>query len=174
MKHIGTQYIETQRLILRRLERSDAHSFVDNIASDDEVTRFLSGWPKNCTVPMMEGILDRWISQYSDTDCYNWAIVLKEDGTEAIGQILVFDWDEKEEIPNLGGCIGKRWWNRGIMTEALGAVLDSLFNQVGVRRIEGYHDQNNPAAGTVMKKCGMKYKEKQDWACWYSIDADDR
>ena len=99
---------------------------------------------------------------------------MKEHGPEPVGNINVAHWHENGDTPEIGYCMGRRWWHRGIMTEALGAVLDSLFNQVGVRRIEGYHDQNNPAAGTVMKKCGMKYKEKQDWACWYSIDADDR
>lgn len=172
MKHLGTQYIETNRLILRRLQRSDARSFVENIASDDEVTKFLSGWPENCTVPMMEGILDNWISQYSNLDCYNWAIVFKENGTEAIGQILAFDWNEVTGTPVLGCCIGKRWWNQGLMTEALEAVIDFLFDRVGVPRIEAYHDQNNPASGAVMKKCGMKYVETRDWACRYVIEAD--
>lgn len=37
MTHLGTQYIETDRLVLRKLERSDAQSFLDNIAADDEV-----------------------------------------------------------------------------------------------------------------------------------------
>ena len=124
MTHIGTQYIETERLILRRLERSDAQAFVDNIASDKEVTKFLAGWPENCTVPAMEGILDRWIAQYPELDCYNWAVVLKKNGSEAIGQILVFYWNEVTGAPNLSCCIGRRWWNQGLMTEALEAVIN--------------------------------------------------
>lgn len=174
MNHIGTRYIETNRLILRQLERSDARSFVGNIASDSEVTKFLSGWPENCTVLMMEGILDRWISQYSSLDCYNWAVVLKENGPEAIGQVMVFYWNETTGAPNLSCCIGRRWWNQGIMTEALRAVIDFLIEQVGVQRVEAYHDQDNPASGAMLKKCGMKFEKARDWACCYSIDVDNR
>lgn len=72
----------------------------------------------------------------------------------------------------MGCCIGKRWWNQGLMTEALGAVIDFLFDRVEVPRVEAYHDQNNPASGAVMKKCGMKYEEVRDWACCYAIEAD--
>ena len=34
MTHIGTRYIETERLILRRFELSDARAMYDNWASD--------------------------------------------------------------------------------------------------------------------------------------------
>ena len=174
MTHLGTQYIETDRLVLRKLERSDAQSFLDNIAADDEVTKFLAGWPENCTVPMMEEILDRWISQYSDLDCYNWAIVWKENGFEAIGQVIVFYWDEITGAPNLGCCLGRRWWNQGIMTEALGTVIDYLLDRVGVARIEAYCDQENHASQAVIEKCGMKYEITKDWAGCYAIGRGER
>ena len=36
MKHIGTQTIETERLILRRFKDEEAHYIYENWASDDE------------------------------------------------------------------------------------------------------------------------------------------
>ena len=44
------------------------------------------------------------------------------------------------------------------MTEALGAVIDFLFDEVGYHRIESLHDPNNPHSGDVMRKCGMRYE----------------
>ena len=44
------------------------------------------------------------------------------------------------------------------MSEALKAVMDFLFDEVGVHRIESRHDPNNPNSGAVMRKCGMKYE----------------
>ena len=76
MNHIGTQYIETDRLILRRFELSDAPAMFDNWASDDEVTKFLT-WPAHTDVSVTEGILSEWVPQYEDRAFYNWAIVLK-------------------------------------------------------------------------------------------------
>ena len=44
------------------------------------------------------------------------------------------------------------------MNEALTAVMQFLFKEVGMNRIEAKHDINNPHSGGVMKKCGMKYE----------------
>ena len=55
----------------------------------------------------------------------------------------------------LGYCIGKRWWGRGLMTEAVRAVVGYLFAEVGVRRVCAQHDTENPASGAVMRKAGM-------------------
>ena len=54
-----------------------------------------------------------------------------------------------------GYCLGRRWWGRGIATEALRAVIDFLFAQVNFHRVAAVHDPNNPASGRVMQKAGM-------------------
>ncbi len=167
MTHIGTQRIETERLILRRFELSDAPAMFANWASDDEVTKYLT-WPTHTDVSVTEGILSQWVPQYADNAYYNWAIVLKEHGPEPVGNINVHGpkpvgnisvahWHEGGGIPEIGYCMGKRWWHQGIMSEALGAVLDFLFDQVGVERIVAEHDTNNPHSGGVMRKCGMSF-----------------
>ncbi len=156
MNHIGTQYIETERLILRRFELSDAQAMFDNWASDGEVTKYLT-WPAHAGVSVTEGILGEWVPQYGQKDCYRWAITLKENGPQPIGSIDVCHWREGGEVPEIGYCMGKRWWHQGIMSEALGAVIDFLFEQVGVERIVARHDVNNPHSGGVMGKCGMTF-----------------
>lgn len=164
MNHLGTQYIETQRLILRRFELSDVQPMFDNWASDDEVTKYLT-WPTHTSVSVTEQVLEDWIPQYSQNDFYNWAIVWKENGSRPIGNISVVRWNKDGEVPIVGYCMGRRWWHRGIMTESLGVVIDFLFEQVGVERIETYHDPNNPHSGGVMRKCGMTFegiREKSD------------
>ena len=42
------------------------------------------------------------------------------------------------------------------MPEALNAVMDYLFDVVGLNRIATCHDVNNPKSGRVMEKAGMK------------------
>lgn len=164
MNHIGTQCIETDRLILRRFELADAQAMFDNWASDDEVTKYMT-WPAHSDVSVSEQVLEDWVPQYVKGDCYRWAIVLKSNGLQPIGSIDVMRWYRDGAVPVIGYCIGRRWWHQGIMTEALGAVIDFLFEQVGVERVEAYHDTNNCHSGSVMRKCGMKFegiREKSD------------
>ena len=61
-------------------------------------------------------------------------------------------------ILHIGYCIGSRWWNQGITSEAFSGIIPFLFEQVKANRIESQHDPRNPNSGKVMIKCGLKYE----------------
>ena len=156
LTHKGTQTIETSRLILRRAVRDDAEAMFRNWASDPEVTKYLT-WPTYEKVETAYQILDLWTSEYEKPNYYQWMIVLKALG-EPIGSISVVRQNDRVEEAEIGYCIGSRWWHRGFMTEALSAVIEYLFTEVGMNRVAARHDPNNPHSGGVMRKCGMKYE----------------
>lgn len=157
MKNSGTQRIETDRLILRRYVIEDADAMYKNWASDSEVTKFLT-WQPHSSVDVSRGIIENWLKEYSDEKYYQWAIVLKDNGNEPIGDISVGQMNEDISMVHIGYCLGRAWWRRGIMSEALKAVMDFMFDTVEVNRVEARHDPRNPNSGKVMQKCGMKYE----------------
>ena len=157
MKNCGTQRIETDRLILRRYVIEGADAMYKNWASDSEVTKFLT-WQPHSSVEVSRGIIENWLKEYSDEKYYQWAIVLKDNGNEPIGDISVVHMKEDISMVHIGYCLGRAWWRRGIMSEALKAVTDFMFDTVEVNRVESRHDPMNPNSGKVMQKCGMKYE----------------
>ncbi len=157
MEHCGTIRIETERLVLRRFSACDAQAMYENWASDPEVTRYLT-WPVHANSEVTKEVLEGWVSSYTKDDYYQWAIVLKENGNDPIGSISAVHLNDDVMLVHIGYCIGRAWWHKGIMTEALKAVMDFFFDQVGVNRIECRHDPRNAHSGMVMKKCGMKYE----------------
>lgn len=157
MKHLGTNTIETDRLILRRFTMEDIQPMFDNWASDPEVTRYLT-WPTHSSAAITAMVMTDWVEAYEREDRYNWAIILKGTDDKPIGNISVVHLHENVDAGEIGYCMGKAWWRGGIMTEALRAVIDYLFGQVGFNRLEARHDTNNPASGRVMEKCGMRYE----------------
>ena len=157
LHHKGTVTIETERLILRRFTMEDAEAMYRNWASDDEVTKHLT-WPTHSSVEISKMVLTDWISHYPEPDFYNWAIVLKEDGPEPIGNISVVGINKKVDAAIMGYCMSRTHWRKGIMAEALTAVIAFLFDQVGFNRVEADHDPNNPASGRVMEKSGMRHE----------------
>ncbi len=157
MNHQGTVMLETSRLILRRYISEDAAAMYKNWASDDEVTKYLM-WKTHASVEESKGIINDWIVLYDDKKTYHWAITVKENGNEPIGDIAVVQMNEGAASMHIGYCIGRAWWNKGITSEALQAVMDFLFDEVGANRIDSRHDPNNPNSGRVMRKCGMKYE----------------
>ena len=156
LNHKGTQTIETGRLILRQALREDADAMFRNWASDPEVTRYLT-WPTYQSIDTAHSILDIWCGNYENPEFYQWMIVPKELG-QPIGSISVVNHRNDIAEAEIGYCIGRNWWHKGITTEALAAVIGYLFDEVGMNRIEAKHDINNPHSGGVMKKCGMVYE----------------
>lgn len=154
--HKGTQTLETSRLTLRRVRRSDATSMFRNWASDPEVTKFLT-WSPYENEESVYPILEQWTQEYIKPEFYLWMIVLKEID-EPVGTISVVRHRDEIAQAEIGYCLGRNWWHTGIMSEALAAVIRFLFTDVGMNRIEAKHDFNNPHSGGVMKKCGMRYE----------------
>ncbi|MBR5932173.1 MAG: GNAT family N-acetyltransferase [Lachnospiraceae bacterium] len=178
MKHCGTQAIETDRLRLRRFSVDDAEAMYRNWASDPEVTTYLT-WPAHDSVEVSKSVLEDWVSSYSKMYYYQWAIVLKDHGNDPIGSIAAVSMNDDIDMIHIGYCLGKTWWNQGIMSEALKAVMAFFFDTVEANRIESRHDPRNPHSGMVMKKCGMKYEgtlrssDRNNQgicdACWYAL-----
>lgn len=154
--HIGTQVIETERLRLRRFRLDDAQNVFNNWAKDPENVRYLS-WQAHSDVSETRKILSDWDKQYKNNNYYHWCVTLKG-SDETIGDICVGELFESKECCEMGYVLSKKHWGKGIMTEALKAVIDYLFTKVGVHRIQALHHIDNPASGKVMVKSGMKYE----------------
>lgn len=157
MKHMGTVKIETKRLLMRQFTVKDASAAFVNWTSDEKVTKFLR-WPTHNSIEITQRILNEWINFYKKDDFYQWAIVLKDCGDEPIGTISVVDKNERLDIVHIGYCIGSKWWNQGITSEAFSGIIPFLFEKVKVNRIESQHDPDNINSGKVMIKCGLKYE----------------
>lgn len=155
IKHIGTNSIETIRLILRRFLPEDTYDMFKNWASDIDTLKYLS-WGPHGDINITQRRILSWIANYDKANVYNWAIYLKS-VREVIGSISVEISNEKEKSCEIGYCIGKAFWGREIMPEALRAVIHYLFYEVGYTKIVARHDVLNHASGRVMQKAGMKF-----------------
>ena len=89
MRHVGTQELETKRLLLRRLLPEDAAMMYQNWASDPAVTRFLRWEPHKNELETV-GLLAAWATLYPNPDYYQWAIVEKSSG-QVFGSISIFN-----------------------------------------------------------------------------------
>lgn len=156
LNHKGTKIIETERLILRPYRSTDAESMFKNWASDPNVAKFLT-WNAHRSISDTEAIINLWLAEYNKPSRCNWVIVLKEIG-EPIGSIDVVHIYDNTGIAEIGYCIGQKWWNKGIVTEAFRSVIGYLFEEVGFNQIRAAHAVKNPASGRVMQKCGLQYE----------------
>lgn len=149
--------LETKRLFLRKLRAEDAESIFNNWASDSEVTKYVT-WNVHRNLDETKAILDMWLAEYDNDNCYRYGIENKADG-ELIGMIDVVGYHHGN--PVIGYCSCRRYWGNGYMTEALGAVIDELtdngFNQIVIEAAE-----DNVASNRVIVKNGFQLVGKRE------------
>lgn len=146
------QIIETERLILRPWRESDAGALFKYASDPDVGPR--AGWPPHRSV---EESLELIRTVFSGEGM--WAVELK--GTdEAIGCVgylpaSASNLEIGEDQCEVGYWIAKTYWDKGICTEAMRAVVDYCFNVKGFSVLWGDYFPENPASGRVMEKCGF-------------------
>ena len=155
MKYAKIERLKTKRLTLRKFNEADTESAYKNWCSDVDVVRFLT-WRAHKSVSQTQKIIDDWMREYQTGKFYHWAIVLNEIN-QPIGTITLKDVSETNESCIVGYCIGKAWWGKGLVAEALTAVIDFAFNKLELKRVIGRHDVDNPNSGRVLEKCGFAY-----------------
>ena len=160
INHKGTIEIETSRLRLRQFTPHDLESMYANCWQDEEVWQWTSyeGMDKIEDAVEKSGLFtDWWLNAYQSPKRYNWAIALK-DSDQAIGRIFGMNLDEQTGELEISYELGKAWWNKGLMTEALFSICAFLIEEVGFNRLYAYHAKENPASARVLQKIGMTFK----------------
>lgn len=151
--------IETDRLTLRPWTMSDADSLYE-YAKDPDVGP-IAGWPAHRSVQESQNVIRMFITK---PECY----AICEKGKDiAIGAIEIklngsTDMTERDDECELGYWLGKPFWGRGYMPEAVRAVLNRAFTELSMQTVWcGYYDGNEKSR-RVQEKVGFVYHHTCD------------
>lgn len=147
--------LETERLTLRKMRLSDAAD-VYAYARDQEVARHVL-WEAHQSIWDTRAYIRFLLWQYHNGHPGSWGIVLKETG-KVVGTIGYMSYSPDNATVEVGYSLAREHWGKGLMTEALTAVIDETFRTLNIHRIEAMHFTDNPASGRVMAKCGMTHE----------------
>ena len=146
--------LKTERLELRPWKETDAESLYE-YAKDPDVGP-IAGWPAHKNVEESRNIIK---NVFNGKECY----AICEKGTDkAIGAIELklnghTDMTERDDECELGYWIGKPFWGRGYMPEAVKAILHRGFSDLGMTTIWcGYYDGNKKSE-RVQEKMRFQY-----------------
>ncbi len=144
--------LETPRLILRPFRMRDARD-VFEYSSDEEVARYVL-WDPHRNLSDSRSAIRGIRRLYRQGRPGSWAIEHIQD-QKVIGSIGYMWLSPDNRSAEVGYSLSRKYWNRGLMTEALERVLKSAFEDLKLHRVEAQYDIRNPASGRVMEKCGM-------------------
>ncbi|MCB0699175.1 MAG: GNAT family N-acetyltransferase [Chitinophagales bacterium] len=152
------QVAETERLILREFDLSDAPDFYE-MNLDNEVMKYTGDVPFTSLEESEE--LIRNYDRYINHGFGRWTVVLKETN-EILGWCGLKYIKSVDEV-DLGYRFKRKHWNKGYATEASIASLDIGFNEYDLDLIVGRTMVDNVASRKVLEKVGMTYWKEFDF-----------
>lgn len=146
--------LESERLILREFENSDAENLYNTYGTDKEITKYML-WKNYETIEDAIKAIEFYKKTYNENSNYRqYAIVLKNTN-ELIGQIS-FTINTKHESAELGYLIARKFQNNGYMSEAINRLIDYLTNELKCTRISAEVMTDNKACIKLLEKYGFK------------------
>jgi len=148
--------IETDRLLLREFELSDApEMFLLN--SDHEVIKYTGDVPFKNIEEAEQLILN--YEQYSKYGFGRWTVLNKSTGAY-LGWCGLKFLDDLQET-DIGYRFHKKYWGRGYATESAAACLKYGLEKLQLKKIIGRAMKENYASIKVMEKTGMKFERNE-------------
>ena len=153
---INEMQIETERLLLRSFRKSDLEDLYEyaKVLGVGE----MAGWKHHESIEESKLILNRFIENDK-----TFAIVLKSNN-KVIGSLGIEEYALEEVLTEfyeykgrkIGFVLSKDYWGNGLMTEAVKAVIDYLFNQKDFDFLLCGYYEFNIQSKRVQEKCGFK------------------
>lgn len=161
--------LRTPRLLLRPWQESDLDDFYE-YASVDGVGQ-MAGWLPHKDKAESSRILKMFIDERK-------TLALEFEG-KVIGSIGIERYDE-EKLPEMaslrcreiGYVLSKDYWGRGLMPEAVQAVMAYLFETVRLDAILCGHFRRNSQSARVQRKCGFHFLKEVPYTTRYGTVED--
>lgn len=144
---------ETERLILKIYDQSDAQDVYGAWATDVEASRFLTWRPQTSIEQTLERAIivrNEYVSEKSAT----YLARLKDDSSLVAGLSVRPD----GHMSNLGYVVNRRLWGQGFGTEICRAGILLSLALPKVERVWAVADVENTASSKVLEKAGMTFE----------------
>ena len=146
--------IETTRLRLRPLERSDALA-IERAAGAREIADTMISLPHPYPADEAEKYIARQQTEREAGRAVTFSIEHKAEG-RFYGLVELRDIDREHSLGELSFWLAVDAWGQGYMSEVVQAVVRYGFEDLGLNRLYAYHMLRNPSSGRVLEKNGFR------------------
>ena len=146
--------LHTERLMLRPWTEEDAENLY--IYAKDPDIGPIAGWPPHKSVEDSRNVIQNVLT---GRECY----AICERGTDrAIGSIELklnghTDMTDRDDECELGYWLGKPFWGRGYVPEAVAELLRRAFEDLGMTTVWCGYYEGNIKSRRVQEKVGFRY-----------------
>ncbi|UFP96222.1 GNAT family N-acetyltransferase [Gloeobacter morelensis] len=145
--------LKTERLLLREVVPGDAQA-IFALRSDYEVTRYNIGRAYT-GLEQARSLIEDIAAGYATGSELRWGITLV--GQERVIGMAGFNyWSSRDRRASIGFDLAREFWGKGIMAEALQAILRFGFESMALNRIEADTSAANAASIRLLSRLGFR------------------
>ena len=145
-----------ENLELRLLNMSNAETFFNAIRKNDKHLREWFGWlDYDKTVGDIEKYIKESTERFSRKEGIDLKIWYKN---ELVGAIGLFPWDREHKKTSIAYWLSEEFQGKGIMTDSLKVVIDYIFTEMKLNRIEINCAVKNEKSSAIPKKLGFTFE----------------
>jgi ribosomal-protein-alanine N-acetyltransferase len=145
--------LETERLVLREIVPADAEDLF-RIFSDEETMRYWSSRPYTSVDQAHRLIKNLAEAAFAGVGIH-WAITLRGD-ERMIGKCGYNEWRKAHRRGDISYIVAREHWGKGIVSEALGAMLDYGFDHMYLHSVEAGVTPGNDASMRLLQRLGFR------------------
>jgi [ribosomal protein S5]-alanine N-acetyltransferase len=146
--------LQTERLLLRELRSDDDLAPYFAMFSSPEVMRYI-GRPVHKDIEESREFLERNRIQFAHRTGIRWAITLRGDD-RMIGSVGHWRLMKEHNRAEIGYDLHESHWGKGLMPEALRAVLRFGFVEMELHSTEAQIDPDNQRSRRVLERLGFR------------------
>ncbi len=164
--------LKTERLVLREVKISDARWYFEHFNTDEIINGQEHEGPKNMKQARIE-LRMYFIDNFRKGTGIRWGITLKG-SDQLIGSAGLYFWRKETRQAEAGYDLDPKHWKKGIMTEAMTAIIQYGFDRMDLNRIELLISPRNKGSMALAKKLGFKKEGvlREHWT-WRGRVSDD-
>lgn len=152
----GFPILESNEYILKNIEVSNLEELFQ-IYSNDQVFKFCGILPKN-NKETVKNMINHFERDFQKQTRVKWGIFSINDINKLLGIIEVFDINKKVKMVTIGYYLAEDSWGKGIATNAVKILIEFLFNNVKVNRIQAEVMPLNETSKRVLLKNGFHHE----------------
>ncbi|MEA1903201.1 MAG: GNAT family N-acetyltransferase [Actinomycetota bacterium] len=165
------QPLRTDRLLLRRVHLDDVEALWRR--RNEPRAAELQAWPLPYTRSQAEELIQSALNDDGPRSDEWFMMTIADPGdSEVIGElVLQLKWGGR--AAEIGYTLDPAWWGRGYATEASSALVEWLFSDERLTRVEGMLHPDNVASARVLEKVGMKLEGHTRLSFWLGDENSD-
>ena len=148
--------LTTERFVLQQVLPEDQQFIFEGLSHPDVISFYGVRYE---SFEATKKQMDWYEKSYNEDAGGPWKIIYKISG-EKIGVVAYYKHDKQHQKAEVGFWIFPQYWNKGIITETLSAIIAYCQKEKNIHRLEAFVEDGNGASCRVLEKLGFEHEGK--------------